>query len=193
MIVLEYKVKGNKSQFFAIDEGIRTAQFIRNKALRLWEDNKKIGKYDLNKYCAKLAKQFPFASKLNLETRQVSVERAWSAYEPKKQKTTQKQSNNYHKARVRYALKHLRVSRQRKEYAKRLAYCVIQSNDILRLGLTTTGHVGCQAGGGGNLYFGWRNPAWASFFCEPRIPHQATLWCVECQYVTIVKSVCHNS
>jgi putative transposase len=89
MIVLEYKVKGNKSQFFAIDEGIRTAQFIRNKALRLWEDNKKIGKYDLNKYCAKLAKQFPFASKLNLETRQVSVERAWSAYEPKKQKTTQ--------------------------------------------------------------------------------------------------------
>ncbi|WP_413168066.1 RNA-guided endonuclease InsQ/TnpB family protein [Capilliphycus salinus ALCB114379] len=37
------------------------------------------------------------------------------------------QSKNYHKARCRYARKHLRVSRQRKEYCKRVAYCVIQS------------------------------------------------------------------
>ncbi|NJK50208.1 transposase [Candidatus Gracilibacteria bacterium] len=277
MIVLEYKVKGKESQFFAIDEGIRTAQFIRNKALRLWEDEDKIGKYDLNKYCAKLAKQFPFASKLNSEARQVSAERAWSAiarfydnckrkisgkkgypkykkhsrsieyrtsgwkldsntkkhitftdklgigrlklmgsrdiyfyneddikrvrlvkradgyycqfsinvdvrlettptansigldvgikefyadsnghtepnpkfyrkaenslnranrkkskkYSKERKKAKQKQSNNYHKARNRYALKHLRVSRQRIEYAKRLAYYVIQSNDLV--------------------------------------------------------------
>jgi putative transposase len=41
------------------------------------------------------------------------------------------QSKNYHKARVRYARKHLRVSRQRKEYCKRLAYFVIQSNDLV--------------------------------------------------------------
>jgi len=41
------------------------------------------------------------------------------------------QSNNYHKARERYARKHLRVSRQRKEYVKRVAYCVIQSNDLV--------------------------------------------------------------
>jgi putative transposase len=41
------------------------------------------------------------------------------------------QSKNYHKARGRYARKHLRVSRQRKEYCKRLAYSVIQSNDLI--------------------------------------------------------------
>ena len=37
----------------------------------------------------------------------------------------------YHKARNRYARKHLRVSRQRKEYCKRVAYSVIQSNDLI--------------------------------------------------------------
>ncbi len=41
------------------------------------------------------------------------------------------QSRNYHKARVRYARKHLRVSRQREEYCKGLAYSVIQSNDLV--------------------------------------------------------------
>ena len=41
------------------------------------------------------------------------------------------QSKNYHKARNRYARKHLRVSRQRKEYCKRVAYCVIQTNDLV--------------------------------------------------------------
>ena len=294
MIVLEYKIKGKLNQYSAIDEGIRTTQFIRNKALRLWQDEEKIGRYDLNKYCAKLAKQFPFASKLNSEARQVSAERAWSAiarfyenckkkrvrnsevsseckthsrqitgkkgypkykkhsrsieyrtsgwkldaktkkhitftdklgigrlkligsrdiyfynednikrvrlvkradgyycqfsinvdvkiettptgnsigldvgikefyadsnghtepnpkfyrksekslnranrnkskkYDPKQKKAKLPQSNNYHKARIRYARKHLRVSRQRIEYAKRLAYCVIQSNDLV--------------------------------------------------------------
>jgi putative transposase len=40
-------------------------------------------------------------------------------------------SKNYHKARNRYARKHLRVSRQRKEYCKRVAYSVIQSNDLV--------------------------------------------------------------
>lgn len=43
----------------------------------------------------------------------------------------QRQSNNYHKARNSYARKHLKVSRQRKEYCKRLAYSVIQSNDLV--------------------------------------------------------------
>ncbi|WP_242027304.1 transposase [Sphaerospermopsis sp. FACHB-1094] len=48
-----------------------------------------------------------------------------------RKKAKQRQSNNYHKARNRYARKHLRVSRQRKEYCKRLAYSVIQSNDLV--------------------------------------------------------------
>jgi putative transposase len=43
----------------------------------------------------------------------------------------QPQSKNYHRARNRYARKHLRVSRQRKEYSKRVAYSVVQSNDLI--------------------------------------------------------------
>jgi putative transposase len=49
----------------------------------------------------------------------------------KYKKGAKPQSKNYHKARKRYAKKHLRVSRQRKEYAKRTAYSVIQSNDLI--------------------------------------------------------------
>ncbi len=51
---------------------------MRNKALRYWMDNKKVSKYDLNKYCAVLAKEFDFANKLNSTARQASAERAWS-------------------------------------------------------------------------------------------------------------------
>jgi len=273
MIVLEYKLKGNQYQYQAIDDAIRTAQFIRNKALRLWMDGEKVNKYDLNKYCAVLAKEYPFANELNSTARQASAERAWSAISrffdnckkgvkgkkgyPKFKKNSRSveykasgwkldektkkhitftdkkgigklklvgsrdiyfynvsdikrvrlvkkadgyycqfsikvnvqieaqptnkvvgldvglkefltdsegntvdnprflrkaekainranrkkskkfvkgkkpQSNNYHKARVRYARKHLRVSRQRKEFAKSVAYCVIQSNDLV--------------------------------------------------------------
>lgn len=79
MIVLEFKTYGKAAQLGAIDEAIRTGQFIQNKCLRLWMDEKKIGKYDLNKYCAVLAKEFPFADELNSMARQSSAERAWSA------------------------------------------------------------------------------------------------------------------
>ena len=58
---------------------LRFAQFVRNSCLRYWMDNKKVDKYDLNKYCAVLAASFPFASELNSQARQASAERAWSA------------------------------------------------------------------------------------------------------------------
>lgn len=272
MIVFEFKVKAKPAQYAAIDEAIRTAQFVRNKCLRYWMDNKGIDKYDLNKYCRVLAKEFSFAGELNSQARQSSAERAWSAisrfYEncrnkikgnigfprfkkncrsveyktsgwklsenrkaitfsdkkgigrlklkgtydllfysidqikrvrlvrradgyyaqfsvkadvriktqptgkavgldlgikyfladstghteespqfyrkserqltlanrkksKKYQKGVKPQSNNYQKACCRYARKHLRVSRQRKEYCKRVAYSVIQSNDLV--------------------------------------------------------------
>lgn len=278
MIVYEFKVKGKENQLSAIDEAIRTSQFIQNKCLRYWMDNKesKVDKYALNKYCAVLAAEFPFADELNSMARQSAAERSWSAiarfynnckkkikgkkgfpkfkkncrsveyktsgwklsengkviifndnkgigtlklkgtynlnyYDIKKIKRVrlvrradgyyaqfaidvdvrtqtqptnqvvgidlglkyfiadnignvepspqfyrscekqlnranrqksqkfsldkknakQPQSKNYHKARNRYARKHLRVSRQRKEYCKRLAYSVIQSNDLV--------------------------------------------------------------
>ncbi|MBG1269476.1 RNA-guided endonuclease InsQ/TnpB family protein [Nostoc sp. WHI] len=278
MIIYEFKVKGKDKQYRAIDDAIVTSQFIQNKCLRHWMDNKdkKIDKYALNKYCAVLASEFPFADELNSMARQSAAERAWSAISrfydnckkkikgkkgfpkfkkhcrsveykttglklsanrkaitfsdkkgigtlklkgtydlnyydikqikrvrlvrradgyytqfaidvqikvetqptlqvvgidlglkyfiadskgsvepaPKfyrksekalnranrkkskkfsaiKKKTKVRQSNNYHKARERYARKHLRVSRQRKEYCKKLAYSVIQSNDLV--------------------------------------------------------------
>ena len=40
MLVIEYKVKGSQNQYRAIDEAIRTGQFVRNKALPLWMDPK---------------------------------------------------------------------------------------------------------------------------------------------------------
>ncbi|BFM39372.1 transposase [Synechocystis sp. LKSZ1] len=271
MIVLKFKLKGKDLQYQRIDEAIRTAQFVRNKALRYWMDNRGVGRYDLNKYCAELAQEFPFAKALNSMARQAAAERAWSAiarfydnckkqvkgkkgfpkfkkhcrsveyktsgwklhdpkhieftdgnnigvlklvgtwdlafYDPaqikrvrlvkradgyycqfcisvkvevpsepthktvgidlglnyfiatsdgetvespkfyrkaehqlnranrqkskKYRKGAKPQSRNYHRARERYARKHLKVSRQRKEYCKRVAYCVIQSNDLV--------------------------------------------------------------
>jgi IS605 OrfB family transposase len=82
MIVLEMKAVLKPSQSTAIDDAVRTVQFIRNKALRLWMDAKredKVDKYSLNKYCAVLAKEFKFADELNSTARQASAERAWSA------------------------------------------------------------------------------------------------------------------
>jgi putative transposase len=272
MIIYEFKVKGKDAQYRAIDEAIRTSQFIQNKCLRYWMDNEKVGRYDLNKYCAVLASEFTFADELNSMARQAAAERAWSAiarfYDNCKKKVKGKkgypkfkkncrsveyktsswklsgnrkaitfrdgknigtlklkgtydlnyfclqqikrvrlvrradgyyaqfaidvkvrvetkptgqvvgldlglkffiadskgntepcpqfytkaqrqlslanrkkskkfnrgespQSKNYHKARNRYARKHLRVSRQRKDYCKRVAYSVIQSNDLV--------------------------------------------------------------
>lgn len=79
MVILEYKVKAKPQQFAAIDEAIRTGQFVQNKALRYWMDNDKVSKYDLNKLCKQLAKEFPFANELNSMARQAHAERAWSA------------------------------------------------------------------------------------------------------------------
>ncbi|MBD2202659.1 transposase [Calothrix sp. FACHB-1219] len=278
MIVYEFKIKGKDRQYQAIDEAIRTSQFIQNKCLRYWMDNKdsKVDKYALNKYCAVLAAEFPFADELNSMARQSAAERSWFAiarfydnckkkikgkkgfpkfkkncrsveykssgwklsetrksitfsdkkgigslklkgtydlnyvglkqikrvrlvrradgyyaqfaidvnikiethptnqivgldlglkyfiadnkgnvepspqfyrksekqlnranrnksrkFSQQKNKAKLRQSNNYHKARNRYARKHLRVSRQRKEYCQRLAYSVIQSHDLV--------------------------------------------------------------
>lgn len=78
MIVYEFKVKGNPSQYKAVDEAIRTSQFIRNKCLRYWMDNKGVDKYALNRYTAVLAKEFPFANELNSTARQASSERCWT-------------------------------------------------------------------------------------------------------------------
>ena len=82
MLVLEYKVKGSNQQYQAIDEAIRTTQFIRNKAIRYWMDapkEAKINKVALNNYSTALRKEFKFVEELNSMACQSATERAWLA------------------------------------------------------------------------------------------------------------------
>ncbi len=79
MLEYEYKLAGTKAQYAAIDEAIRTVQFIRNKCLRLWMETRGIGKNDLQSYCAVLAQAFCFAAALNSQARQAAADRAWFA------------------------------------------------------------------------------------------------------------------
>jgi len=80
VLVLEYKVKGKQQQYQAIDEAIRTTQFIRNKAIRLWMDTpkeQKVDKIALNNYSTGLRKEFGFVKDLNSMACQSATERAW--------------------------------------------------------------------------------------------------------------------
>jgi putative transposase len=279
VFILEFKVKPKPIQTQAIEEAIRTSQFVRNKVLRYWMDNRGVGKTELFRYNTRLRKEFKFVDDLNSHACQTAVERVLRAinrffdnckrqipgkkgypkfkkntrsveykvsgwklsesrkhitftdkknigslkligtrdllflqieqikrvriirradgyyvqfsvqldprdtaktltpsqkavgidvglkyfyadsmgnlepipqfyrtcekqlnranrekskkYDSKRKKAFQGQSNNYHKARMRYARKHLRVSRQREEFAKRIALRLIQSTDLV--------------------------------------------------------------
>ncbi|NEU79588.1 RNA-guided endonuclease TnpB family protein [Nostoc sp. UIC 10630] len=79
MLVLEYKIKGFKLQYQAIDEAIITTQFIRNKAIRYWMDAPReanINKIALNNYSTALRKEFKFVEELNSMACQSATERA---------------------------------------------------------------------------------------------------------------------
>ncbi|MGB5632563.1 MAG: hypothetical protein WBM86_07275 [Waterburya sp.] len=79
MFVLEFKVRNPKpEQYLAIDEAIRTAQFVRNKCLRFWMDNHGVGKYDIYKHNTQLRKEYQFVRDLNSHATQCAVERTWS-------------------------------------------------------------------------------------------------------------------
>jgi putative transposase len=78
-LIFEYKLDGSKKQYAALDEAIRIVQFIRNKCLRMWMDERGISKNDLQCYCAVLAKDYSFATRLNSQARQASADRAWFA------------------------------------------------------------------------------------------------------------------
>jgi len=78
MLVLEYKLKAKPSQYKAIDEAIRTVQFVRNKCLRHWMDapkDAKIDRFALNKYSTALRNEFPFVKALNSMAVQAAAER----------------------------------------------------------------------------------------------------------------------
>uniref|UniRef100_A0A1D9G7G0 Transposase n=1 Tax=Moorena producens (strain JHB) TaxID=1454205 RepID=A0A1D9G7G0_MOOP1 len=91
MRVLEFKVKGKKTQYAAIDEAIRTGQFVRNKCIRYWMDNKGVGQKDLYRHNTWLRAEYPFVKNLNSHACQASVERAYSSisrfYDKCKKKT----------------------------------------------------------------------------------------------------------
>jgi putative transposase len=79
MVIYEYKLDGTQKQYAAIDEAIKITQFIRNKCLRKWMDERGISANDLQCYCAILAHEYSFASRLNSQARQVAADRAWFA------------------------------------------------------------------------------------------------------------------
>jgi putative transposase len=82
LLVLEYKIKAKTEQYKAIDEAIRTVQFVRNKCLRYGMDagkEAKINSFALNKYSTELRNEFDFVKALNSMAVQASAERAWFA------------------------------------------------------------------------------------------------------------------
>ena len=79
MFIIEYKLRGKEFQYRAIDEAIRTVQFVRNKCLKYWEDNKGVGQKDIYKYVTALRKEFSFVKDLNSTACQQACERTWTA------------------------------------------------------------------------------------------------------------------
>jgi putative transposase len=79
MLVLEFKAKGKTTQYAAIDEAIRTAQFVRNKCIRFWMDNRGVGQKELYRHNTALRTQFPFVNALNSHACQVAVEWAYTS------------------------------------------------------------------------------------------------------------------
>jgi putative transposase len=79
MIVLEFKAKGKTTQYAAIDEAIRTTQFVRNKAIRHWMDNRGVGQKELYRLSKTLREEFFFVKALNSSACQAAIERAYSA------------------------------------------------------------------------------------------------------------------
>ena len=82
MLVLEYKVKAKPSQYQAIEEAIRTVQFVRNKCLRHWMDAPKEAKVNYARLCnhvTELRNTYSFVKDLNVHAGQASAERAWLA------------------------------------------------------------------------------------------------------------------
>ena len=79
MLVLEFKAKGKTTQYAAIDEAIRTAQFVRNKCIRYWMDNRGVGQKELYRLSKALREEFSFAKALNSSACQATVERAYSS------------------------------------------------------------------------------------------------------------------
>jgi len=79
VFIYEYKVNPKPQQIVAINEAIRTSQFVRNKVLRYWMDNRGVGKTEMFRYNTLLRKEFKFVEELNSHACQTAVERVLKA------------------------------------------------------------------------------------------------------------------
>ena len=79
MFIYEFKVYPKASQIVAIEEAIKTAQFVRNKVLCFWMDNRGVGKTEMFRYNTLLRKEFKFVDDLNSHACQTAVERVLRA------------------------------------------------------------------------------------------------------------------
>jgi putative transposase len=79
VFIYEYKVNPKPLQMSAINEAIRTSQFVRNKVLRFWMDNRGVGKTEMFRYNTLLRKEFKFVEELNSHACQTAVERVLRA------------------------------------------------------------------------------------------------------------------
>jgi len=80
VFVLEYKVRSPKQhQIQAIEEAIRTSQFVRNKVLRFWMDNRGVGKTEMFRYNTQIRAEYSFVKELNSHACQTAVERTLRA------------------------------------------------------------------------------------------------------------------
>ena len=78
-MLLEYKVKPKPAQIQAIEEAIRTTQFVRNKVLRFWMDNRGVSKTEMFRHNTKLRGEYSFVKELNSHACQTAVERVLRA------------------------------------------------------------------------------------------------------------------
>ena len=62
MFIYEYKLRASSEQYAAIDEAIRSVQFVRNCCVRRWMDTRGTSRNDLQCLCAVLAATYPFAA-----------------------------------------------------------------------------------------------------------------------------------
>ncbi|BAY62859.1 transposase [Calothrix brevissima NIES-22] len=79
VLIYEFKVNPKSQQLTAIDEAIRTSQFVRNKVLRYWMDNSGVGNTEMFRYNTLLRKEFKFVEDLNSHACQTAVERVLKA------------------------------------------------------------------------------------------------------------------
>jgi putative transposase len=79
VFIYEYKTRPKPQQIAAINEAIKTSQFVRNKVLRYWMDNRGVGKAEMFRYNTLLRKEFKFVEDLNSHACQTAVERVLKA------------------------------------------------------------------------------------------------------------------